>query len=112
MTTRALFKKLMLIATCVGLTACVAKDINLSEQQKRMQRCDQYIDRARDDCLRGETITIDDYKDDFRAYERSRAREAENNKPKIEPFIQSQKDNSAEKPAIDVIVKPVKEDGT
>lgn len=74
-----------LIMSMAFLMGCVAKDIEFTEQQKRMQRCEQYIERQREECLQGMPVTIEDYKDDYRAYEKSRAREAEENKPIIIP---------------------------
>lgn len=59
----------------------MAKDVNFSEQQKRMQRCDQYIERDRDLCLRGDHVTIEDYKEDFRDYKKSKQKEADDAKP-------------------------------
>lgn len=59
----------------ITLTGCMAKDAEFTEQQKRMQRCDQYVDREREDCLKGSPVTIDDYKDDYRAYQRAKERE-------------------------------------
>lgn len=59
----------------ITLTGCIAKDVEFTEQQKRMQRCDQYVDREREECLKGSPVTIDDYKDDYRAYQRAKERE-------------------------------------
>ena len=65
------------------LSGCIGKDIPYSEQQQRMARCDQYIERERDMCLRGEPVTIDDYNDDFKDYKKSRAKEDEEVKTKL-----------------------------
>ncbi|MDT0593942.1 hypothetical protein [Glaciecola petra] len=63
------------------LTACISKEAQYSDQQKRMLRCDQYIGQSRDECLNGMTVTIEDYKQDWREFERDEAkREAEANK--------------------------------
>ncbi len=67
------------------LVGCVAKDIEFTEQQKRMQRCDQYVERQREECLQGMPVTIEDYKDDYRSYKKSRAKEADDNKLIILP---------------------------
>lgn len=48
-----------------------------------MARCDQYIGQGRDMCLRGEPVTIDDFKEDFTDYTKSKAKEAEKAKPKL-----------------------------
>lgn len=53
------------------LTGCISKGIEMTEQQQRMARCDQYIEMARDDCLRGENVTIDDYNDEYRVFEKN-----------------------------------------
>jgi hypothetical protein len=58
------------------LSGCVAKDIEFNEQQKRMQRCEQYIDREKERCLQGDHVTIEDYKDDYDAYRKSKEKEA------------------------------------
>lgn len=54
----------------------MAKDITFNEQQKRMQRCDQYIDRERERCFQGDHVTIEDYKDDYADYRKSKEKEA------------------------------------
>lgn len=74
---------IILGVSIIILSACVAKDVSYNEQQKRMLRCDQYIERERERCLQGDYVTIEDYKDDYRAYERSKQKEAEKDKPKI-----------------------------
>ena len=80
---------------CAGiLSGCMAKDVPYSEQQQRMARCDQYIERERDMCLRGEAVTIEDFNEDFKDYKKSRAEEGE--------------DVSAD-PVLPVVVEP--EDG-
>ncbi|MFW8591443.1 hypothetical protein ACOI22_11615 [Glaciecola sp. 2405UD65-10] len=56
-----------------------------TEQQKRMVRCDQYIDEQRDTCLRGEAVTIDDYKEDLKNYKKSKQKEALENQKVIPP---------------------------
>ncbi|WP_395339704.1 hypothetical protein PN836_015140 [Ningiella sp. W23] len=53
----------------VMLSACMTKGLEMTEQQQRMARCDQYIGMARDDCLNGVNVTIDDYKDEYREFE-------------------------------------------
>lgn len=67
----------------VLLSACVAKDIEFNEQQKRMQRCEQYIDREKERCLQGEHVTIEDYKDDYDAYKKSKEKEAKKEQLKL-----------------------------
>lgn len=104
-------RTLILSVLCICLSACMAKDIELSDQQKRMQRCDQYIDRERDACLRGETITIEEYQDELRKYEKSRAKEAENTKYEIEPFIGPHRSKSSEtQPPVKKEEKPIEKD--
>lgn len=74
---------IILGVSIIILSACVAKDVSYNEQQKRMLRCEQYIERERERCLQGDYVTIEDYKDDYRAYERSKQKEAEKDKSKI-----------------------------
>ena len=62
-----------MVAACLmsaSLLGCMSKDIGYSEQQKRMVRCDQYIGNDREECLRGMAVTIEDYKADYREFER------------------------------------------
>lgn len=61
---------LCLVATLLSLSGCMSKGIEMTEQQQRMARCDQYIDMAREQCLRGENVTIEDYKKEYRAFEK------------------------------------------
>lgn len=83
---------LLTLALSASLLGCVAKDIEHTEQQKRMQRCDQYVDKQREECLQGMPVTIDDYKDDYRAYKKSRAKEEDENKPIILPKKEKEED--------------------
>jgi hypothetical protein len=53
-----------------------------SEQQERMLRCDQYIGDQREDCLRGAAVTIDDYNDDYKNYQKNKVKEATEDKDK------------------------------
>jgi len=72
-------KARVFIASCVfmPLGACMMPMEGAhSEQQERMMRCDQYIGDQREDCLRGEAVTIDDYKDDLKNYNKSKKQEA------------------------------------
>jgi hypothetical protein len=69
---------------CASLLAgCMATDVEFTEQQKRMQRCDQYTDRDRDICLRGYAVTIEEYKQDYKDYRKSKQKEAEEARPKL-----------------------------
>ena len=75
----------------VMLSACMSSESGYSEQQKRMLRCDQYVGETRDECLRGVAVTVEDYKDDYREFERTeqKKKEAQNKilkkeKPKTE----------------------------
>jgi hypothetical protein len=77
------YYSMAIIVSVILLTGCIAKDVDFTEQQQRMQRCDQYIEQDRDRCLRGEPVTIEDYKDDFRDYQKSKEIEAEKAKPKV-----------------------------
>nr|WP_136251291.1 hypothetical protein [Ningiella ruwaisensis] len=58
------------LAATVVLSGCISKNVEMTENQQRMQRCDQYIDMAREQCLRGENVTIDDYQEEYRAFEK------------------------------------------
>ncbi|MFT6270296.1 MAG: hypothetical protein ACJAVV_003130 [Alphaproteobacteria bacterium] len=83
------------------LAGCMAKDITFNDQQKRMQRCDQYIDRDRDLCLRGDHVTIEDYKEDFRDYTKSKQKEADKAKPKLKlPIVVKPVEGEQKKPEI------------
>ena len=68
---RATVKALLVVFSCFYLSACISDQKVSSEQQARMQRCDQYIDKARDDCLSGMPVTIKDYKTDYKEFERT-----------------------------------------
>lgn len=73
-------KNLILLAVLspIMLTACMTPiEGKHSEQQQRMLRCDQYIGEQRETCLRGDSVTIDDYKADYKNYKKSKAKEAE-----------------------------------
>lgn len=62
-----------IVACCVMSTfllGCMSKEVGYSDQQKRMVRCDQYIGNDREECLRGMAVTIEDYKADYREFER------------------------------------------
>lgn len=76
-----------LLGSLTLLSGCIAKNVDYSEQQLRMQRCDQYVDKQRDDCLRGEAVTIEDYKDDYKAYKKSRKNEADEENEKVGKVI-------------------------
>lgn len=70
-----------------GLTGCMMPIEGAhSEQQKRMLRCDQYIDEQRETCLRGEAVTIDDFKDDYKDYQKSKKQEAQKAKEQQQPI--------------------------
>lgn len=75
----------VLLVICMSmLLGCVAKDVALNEQQKRMLRCDQYNDRDRELCLQGMHVTIEDYKDDYKNFKKSKQEEADKDKKKID----------------------------
>jgi hypothetical protein len=96
-----------LLATIL-LGGCVAKNINFTEQQKeqqrRMQRCDQYIERDRELCLQGEHITIEDYKDDYKDFKKDKqkqedAQKANEQVPSLPtPIIKKSKTEVEDKP--------------
>lgn len=69
------------------LTGCIAKDVAFTEQQKRMQRCDKYLDRERDKCLQGEHVRIEDYQDDYKAFKKSERKAAEQKQTKLPKVI-------------------------
>ncbi|MFC4701132.1 hypothetical protein ACFO4O_13240 [Glaciecola siphonariae] len=52
------------------LGGCMSKGVEMTDQQQRMARCDQYVDMSRDQCLRGENVTIDDYKEEYKDFEK------------------------------------------
>lgn len=82
---------LLAVVSPIMLTACMSPiEGKHSEQQQRMLRCDQYIGEQRESCLRGDSVTIDDYKDDYKNYKKSKAKEAEQAKQEaqaIKPII-------------------------
>jgi hypothetical protein len=57
-------------AATILMSGCMSKDVAYTDQQKRMMRCDQYIGESREECLRGMAVTIEDYKADWREFER------------------------------------------
>lgn len=69
----------LLIIALATLSGCMSKGVEMTEQQQRMARCDQYVGMSRDDCQRGENVTIEDYKDEYKEFERD-----VNNKMKAE----------------------------
>jgi hypothetical protein len=69
------------VFTASILTGCMAKEITFNEHQKRMQRCEQYIERDRDICMQGGHVTIEDYKDDYKDFEKQNKKQAEKEKP-------------------------------
>ncbi len=92
--THRITQTLPMALTLIFLSGCMAKDVEFTEQQKRMQRCDQYVDREREECLKGSPVTMDDYRDDYRAYQRAREREEEQNKIEL---LQTQRKNDKTK---------------
>ena len=84
------------IVSCTAailLSGCMAKDLEFNEQQKRMLRCEQYIDSEKERCLQGDHVTIEDYKDDYNEFKKSKEKEAAKAKLKL-PAIPK----AAEKP--------------
>jgi hypothetical protein len=73
------FCKIAIITLVVGISGCMSKGIEMTEQQQRMARCDQYVGMARDQCQRGENVTIEDYKEEYKEFEKD-----VNNKMKAE----------------------------
>lgn len=70
--------------TAICISGCMTPQTGpRTEQQKRMVRCDQYIDEQRDACLRGEAVTIDDYKEDLKNYKKSRKKESAEGTPSV-----------------------------
>ncbi|MEM0910554.1 MAG: hypothetical protein AAGJ37_06235 [Pseudomonadota bacterium] len=51
-------------------SGCINSDHVHSEYQIRMQRCEQYVGSAKERCLNGELITIEEYKDGVKDYKR------------------------------------------
>ncbi|WP_284215575.1 hypothetical protein [Agaribacter marinus] len=66
----AVKKTLLGICAITSLQACMHKDAVNNEHQQRMQRCEQYVGMAQNDCLKGENVTIEEYKDDFREFKK------------------------------------------
>jgi len=58
------------IAITIALSGCMSKGLEMTDQQQRMARCDQYIEMARDQCLRGDNVTIDDYNEEYKDFEK------------------------------------------
>jgi len=97
------------------LSACMAKDVVYTDQQKRMQRCDQYIDREREQCLKGDYVTIDEYQDDYKEYKKSKEEEEKKDQlklpkttnPPAKPMIKLEEDKPVVKPVQDKpVIKP------
>jgi len=65
------------VLTTLLLSGCMSSEAGYSEQQKRMLRCDQYLGETREECLRGMAVTIEDYKTDWREFERSEKQKRE-----------------------------------
>jgi membrane protein involved in colicin uptake len=61
---------ILFITALLSLSGCMSKGIEMTEQQQRMARCDQYVGMSREDCQRGENVTIEDYKDEYKEFER------------------------------------------
>lgn len=84
---------ILLSASAVLMSGCISKEVGYSDQQKRMMRCDQYIGDTKADCLRGIAVTIEDYKADWREFERDKKKKREDAAIKIKkaqpPKIQS-----------------------
>lgn len=91
------FSTLFICLSTIGLTACMSKDIEMTEQQKRMQRCDQYVDMARESCLRGENVTIEDYKEEYRGFERDIQARMKAENEAIQKAVAAQEKIKAEK---------------
>jgi hypothetical protein len=75
----------------------MSKGIEMTEQQKRMQRCDQYIEMAREQCLRGDNVTIEDYKEEYREFERETQERMRAETLAIEKAVAAQEKIKAEK---------------
>jgi hypothetical protein len=87
----------LICLAAVGLTGCMSKDIEMTDQQKRMQRCDQYVDMARESCLRGENVTIEDYKEEYRGFERDIQARMKAENEAIQKAVAAQEKIKAEK---------------
>jgi membrane protein involved in colicin uptake len=85
------------VLAVLSLNACISKDVEMTEQQKRMQRCDQYVDMAREQCLQGMNVTIQDYQEEFRNFEKSQQAELEAQTKAIEAAVARQEAIKAEK---------------
>lgn len=94
------------------LSACMSKDIEMTEQQQRMQRCDQYIESVREDCLRGMNVTIEDYQEEYRAFERSQQSELKKNSEAINKAVAAQEKTRMEKEKQEKPIDPPKEDSS
>jgi hypothetical protein len=95
------------------LSACMSKDIEMTEQQQRMQRCDQYIESVREDCLRGMNVTIEDYQEEYRAFERSQQTELKKNSEAIKKAVAAQEKTRMEKEKEqETPINPPKEDSS
>jgi hypothetical protein len=88
---------LLLAISALGLSACMSKGIEMTEQQKRMQRCDQYIDMAREQCLRGDNVTIEDYREEYREFEKDTQERMRAETQAIERSVDAQEKVKAEK---------------
>jgi hypothetical protein len=91
------FPILFLCLSALVQTGCMSKGIEMTDQQKRMQRCDQYVDMARESCLRGENVTIEDYKEEYRGFERDIQARMKAENEAIQKAVAAQEKIKAEK---------------
>jgi len=96
-TNKVRFASFMLATSALGLSGCMSKGIEMTEQQQRMQRCDQYIEMARDQCLRGDNVTIEDYKEEYREFEKDTQERMRAETQAIEKAVAAQEKIKAEK---------------
>ncbi|MFC3122904.1 hypothetical protein [Agaribacter flavus] len=85
--------KLVIVSMCIlGLQACMSKEAVNNEHQLRMQRCEQYVGMAQINCLKGQNVTIDEYKDDYREFKKDQKQKEADEAPKIKPLLETDKD--------------------
>jgi hypothetical protein len=88
---------LIFVLSFFGLSACMSKGIEMTDQQQRMARCDQYVDMARDKCLRGENVTFNDYREEYKDFEKDVREKTQAENQKVQKALGAEEKMKAEK---------------
>ncbi|MGQ8364480.1 hypothetical protein [Glaciecola sp. 1036] len=79
-------RSVLLVIGVALLSGCMSKEAVNNDHQMRMQRCEQYIGDAREKCLQGENVTIEDYKEDLKEFKKQEHSEEEQVNPVTKPI--------------------------